>query len=103
MYEVDNGRYWAGGANALASLISPLRAIRTASDKGMGEAFNIPDCEQKSKPWANPKDERRTKDGEKKLDALLTRHFDGVRVCFLCNADLRLRRWRFLVFVQSVD
>ena len=90
MYEVDNGRYWAGGANALASLISPLRAIRTASDKGMGEAFHIPDCEQKSKPWANPKDERRTKNGEKKLDALLTRHSDGVRDCFVGNDYLRL-------------
>ena len=82
MYEVDNGRYWAGGANALASLISPLRAIRTASDKGMGEVFHISDCKQKSKSWADPKDERRAKDEEKKLDALLTRHSDGVCDCF---------------------
>ena len=103
MYEVDNGRYWAGGANALASLISPLRAIRTASDKGMGEAFHISDFKQNRKPWADPKDDRRTKDDEeKKNDALLARHSDGVHDCFICNANLRLRRWRFLVFIQPV-
>ena len=57
MYEVDNGRYWAGGANALASLMSPLRAIRTASDKDMGEAFHISDYKAANfeKRWSERK------------------------------------------------
>ena len=55
----------------------------------MREAFHIPDCEQKCKPWADPKKERRTKDEENKLDALLARHSDGVRDCFFCRACIR--------------
>ena len=41
MYEVENGRYYAGKRKrACLSRIS-VRAIRTASDKGMREAFSF--------------------------------------------------------------
>ena len=68
----------------------------------MREAFHIPDCEQKCKPWVDPKKERKTKDEEKKVDPLLARHSDGVRDCFVGKDYLRLRRGRLFVVIQFV-